>query len=1177
MKKTLIYVLCLAIFALSGTVLADMDVSLFMEDWENSGSTHYPTGWSHTGSGDAGVITAGVGIGGSKAMRLVGEGTGYDGYYRDVASLPAGRVEFHFAIENVSGTIAVCNIGETDLDPRFDLLINDTSANFFYIGNGYNNIDTGIAKPGTGEWAHIVYEWYEDNSDYLEINGTEITIPAHWSNHRAYGGYPPNSQLVVERFRFGVQSTGSIAIWDNIEISEFQPYFGYFDFNLFGDVSTGPNDMNYVNIGNARSLYEIQKHNYEGRNSYIFLQYFPPRNPYTVTQQFTDILDAVGQFTEPEDVEFIFIGDEYYLSGITKTEAETMLAHAKSRLPGYKFALSFGALNNPAHGPGGTGANVEGRGGFPDNLDLAILNWAPYGRIPAEVPADKNAFDTDVNDMLIWSRNLADPNLEFIFDAGIYVNQATSDANLYEPNSIEWFADWVDSESDIVGMLMYSWYGSPGEYAGKWLEDNFGGLVDAQRRVGDRWGISTSLTPPEPNYPVLPSSFDRQKFNTGPSHEGWDSLSGGTPWFGIFGEQSYSGVQSMRVRNNNHHSYSASRPVPSEANVHGELDMYVKVTNLAGTSGMQVLALFPGYTDGLMNNGVNGSVSGTQTMVLTVENGESNYLLVDSVNPWPTDTGFPITGNWDNINVKWDVSGTDYYTLSINEADSIAMGSLYSGNVTQIQGIRALASQDGTIAADPPVYDPPVGNELWYDDVEIAFSEEMANNSGFFETWEFVVNTTYPRGWTHTGGGTVGLVTDAVGVAGSTAMRLVGEGAALDGYYRSFTPTREGIVEFDFAVENAGSMEVMAVVKQDWSQRFYLLTSGTTYKYLYAGYAEIDTGISLPGAGQWHHVKYSWNMGDNSDELIINGTVVPIPAGRQNHRINSTDNSAALDAGLVRFGVSGTGVIGIWDNILMEPGEIEYALIEDWEAFSAGSVYPAGWYTGSATGAVTAGAGIGGSQALRITSGGSGTETYGLQGSRQFSLEDGRIEFDWTINSLNGTIMAMNIGSPDFSTRMQLYALTSTNTYWYTGGPSWNDYDTGISLPTGGAWHHVVYLWNDSNSPGTDELIINGTSVPLHGGEIVHRPYNNSVVMENFRFGTQSAGSIATWDNIVLKIPIRDLTGDGWVRMVDLDVLLGEWLADDCDGDDTCSGADFDDSGVINFADFVELAARWLD
>ena len=199
-------------------VAAGMAHATFFEDWENSGSTHYPTGWSHTGSGAAGVITAGVGIGGSKAMRLVGEGTGYDGYYRDVVSLPAGRAEFDFAIEDVAGTIAVCNIGNASLATRFDLLVDSTSANFYYIGGGYNNIDTGIAKPGSGQWAHIVYEWYTDNTDYLEINGTEITIPAHWSNHRAYGGYPPNNQLVVERFRFGVQSTGSIAIWDNISV-----------------------------------------------------------------------------------------------------------------------------------------------------------------------------------------------------------------------------------------------------------------------------------------------------------------------------------------------------------------------------------------------------------------------------------------------------------------------------------------------------------------------------------------------------------------------------------------------------------------------------------------------------------------------------------------------------------------------------------------------------------------------------------------------------------------------------------------------------------------------------------------------------------------------------------------------------------------------------------------------
>jgi len=195
-------------------VAAGMAQATFFEDWENAGSAYYPTGWSHTGSGSAGLVTAGAGVGGSYGMKLTGEGTALDGYSRFFDDLgSAGKVELDFAV-NAAGKANVLTIGEDDLWPRFDLTVG-TGGTYQHIGPGYATIDTGIAVPGAGVWHHIVYEWYTDNTDSLVINGTVVPFPSGAVNHRAYGNL---LMPIAEKFRFGVNSVDSIATWDNINV-----------------------------------------------------------------------------------------------------------------------------------------------------------------------------------------------------------------------------------------------------------------------------------------------------------------------------------------------------------------------------------------------------------------------------------------------------------------------------------------------------------------------------------------------------------------------------------------------------------------------------------------------------------------------------------------------------------------------------------------------------------------------------------------------------------------------------------------------------------------------------------------------------------------------------------------------------------------------------------------------
>lgn len=60
--------------------------------------------------------------------------------------------------------------------------------------------------------------------------------------------------------------------------------------------------------------------------------------------------------------------------------------------------------------------------------------------------------------------------------------------------------------------------------------------------------------------------------------------------------------------------------------------------------------------------------------------------------------------------------------------------------------------------------------------------------------------------------------------------------------------------------------------------------------------------------------------------------------------------------------------------------------------------------------------------------------------------------------------------------------------------------------------------------------------------------------------------------------PSADLTSDCKVNFLDLYVLTGEWLRDDCNANNGfCDGADIDESGKIDLGDYARLAGQWLN
>lgn len=708
------------------------------------------------------------------------------------------------------------------------------------------------------------------------------------------------------------------------------PMLAYWDSNLFDD--TTPFTLDFTNLGDARSLYEMQKHAYEGRGSFMFMQYFPPV-PYAIEQLFTNALDGIGQFAaDTSDLEFILICDEPYLSGMTKAGAEAMVAHAKSRLPNHKFGISFGAidLNNPG--------NVVGRGGFPSNLDYALLNWYPFdSKNRTTWPTNKSEFDTAMQNLLNIVRPLANANTKFIFTAQCFQNIV--DPVVPPAESIQWYQDWVDSESDVVGIVMYRYIPSPGEYGTRELENMYGGYIAQQTQTGRDWGIMTSITPPAPGRQPLPSSWDRQKWNTFAGHEGWDNAAGATHWIGVFGDQAHSGIQSLRIRNTSAQGNSLSRPVPAEAAQYGELEMYVKVTQLAGTAVNQICTLFPGYDD------VNKTVSGLQQFMVLVDSQQNNYLLNNGIMVDSQDTGFAITGGWDHIVVRWDVD-QDAYLLYVNGAGPAVLYGPYDGT-DQIAGVRIFAAADPTIGADPYVYDPPVGTELWIDDIDMYAADPLNALDEWCDDFEsYADGTIYPLGWEHTGlgGADAGMVEAGTGTGGSQGFRIVGEWNGLDGYSRNFGPFMEGMVEFDFSLEAMGAegsnIHVIDLGDEgDLWPRFEMFVSDNVSfidQYLPGGLAEaqaavgnylfwwgsgwlFDTGIAAAGPGEFHRIVYRW-YADKTDDLWINGDYSPLPslhpnwANRRQYGVLGLD----LNAGIVRIGVSMPGDIAVWDNICVK-------------------------------------------------------------------------------------------------------------------------------------------------------------------------------------------------------------------------------------------------------------------
>jgi hypothetical protein len=56
-----------------------------------------------------------------------------------------------------------------------------------------------------------------------------------------------------------------------------------------------------------------------------------------------------------------------------------------------------------------------------------------------------------------------------------------------------------------------------------------------------------------------------------------------------------------------------------------------------------------------------------------------------------------------------------------------------------------------------------------------------------------------------------------------------------------------------------------------------------------------------------------------------------------------------------------------------------------------------------------------------------------------------------------------------------------------------------------------------------------------------------------------------------------DLTGDGWVNLLDYSLFTAHWLQTGCNSSNSfCGGADINQDGRVDLRDLSQLVAHWL-
>jgi hypothetical protein len=210
----------------------------------------------------------------------------------------------------------------------------------------------------------------------------------------------------------------------------------------------------------------------------------------------------------------------------------------KRNMPGYKMAMSFAAndLSSPVFTQG-----------VPTGLDFAGLNHHPFS--PTVGVTNETEFNANFSAVLTAFRGVNDEGAEmFLIGQGFDCDEVDCTGYGFDTpptQSPHWYKNWVQSESDIAGLVWYKWpawsYVSdsvlsmrrPGlPLAGKG-SNTMALLLAQQQQVGLDLGMSASPTPIAVPAKAYEGLIDRWTFNTDRHSDGsiglLSTFEGGSP------------------------------------------------------------------------------------------------------------------------------------------------------------------------------------------------------------------------------------------------------------------------------------------------------------------------------------------------------------------------------------------------------------------------------------------------------------------------------------------------------------------------------------------------------------------------------------------------------------------------------------------------------------------------
>lgn len=154
--------------------------------------------------------------------------------------------------------------------------------------------------------------------------------------------------------------------------------------------------------------------------------------------------DKASQLSDytAEQIPFIILIDEPYSRGWTDSRLEELLRQAKQVMPQFRFAYTVKQLS--------TSLSRRPDRRLPQNADYIGINYYPFR---SGTSVSRSDFENEITDILQDIRQKIDTEL-FIVGQAFYDNKKWIEPPAESPL---WYAEIVQGEPDITGLLWYEW------------------------------------------------------------------------------------------------------------------------------------------------------------------------------------------------------------------------------------------------------------------------------------------------------------------------------------------------------------------------------------------------------------------------------------------------------------------------------------------------------------------------------------------------------------------------------------------------------------------------------------------------------------------------------------------------------------------------------------------------